>query len=1401
MAQHIPKGKPHKNEQTAIRYLVEKLPVEYGVFSNIELAVPGRPGQTYEHDVIVVSPHMIFSVELKSWGGAIDAGRDRWVLDDGSLKTSPITLQQHKARVLKSSLSGRHHSLRGRHLWVQALVFVTRRDAQPTVDPGYEAFVCTYADIIEVLCNPAYWRQESRFTREQLKEISNFLHGGNPRQARQRFNNFKLIERLPVGERTPYEAWRGERLGQPRTLHVYGIDGGSVKAERRLRDRALREVALQERLRNGPDLLTYYDLDKVVDGPEPAYILNFEDVGRLMPVMQWVRQHTPTLDARLEVARRVAVALRFMHTKRIVHRRLSPDAVLVTHEPFPQAVRLCAVELARDLTEQIATVSSAVLDDPSYRYMAPEQVHSGEATERSDLFALGATLFELLNGRPLFDKADDVLRPYSVPPLHVGEVAVPDGVALAVAYLLDRDPTSRTSLDALIGELSPIRPVEPALSDARGPRLASGAQVMHYTLGVQLREGPVTVWRAEHRLEGSKVVLKVGPAGDESIQREVDALTPLHHPNVVRYRDFCPVDETRVMLVVDAIDGVDGAVHAGAGDAIDAPVLGVIGKGLFAGLGALHAQGRLHRDVKPENVLLTDGSFRPMLIDFGLSVPVADPGQLVPGTPQYKDPWLYEIGRWEVRDDLFSAWLTLYEITTGVHPFGRQPAIDAPLVLRAGDFADSMPEDVCTRLLALFARALGAPPGRPLDAAEASHALDEALRTQTPEFALPGTSATIRPVLDIALKAGVQPNTPIEALGFGVRAFRALNALGVRVAVQVQRITPEMLRGLRNVGRKTIAEITAVKAALDAALGQFTQTEQKTQVQVQPPAPPMAPDLVQDARPLSELGRALTAKLRDHFVDLGVSTVGELATLPESLLVELEGVGHKRLQNIKLALRRLAGTDGPPTDLDALHALFKAELGNRFASLDALYGLTTGEAMSADEAAAAIGKSRRHVYSAVELTELRHDASVARFLVDAMEAALPSCGFATLEAAADHLQTQLAVSATPNGAHPLGYARLAAMLLRPCVAADAPRATHAHMAVDFVFRPPWQAEFIQQLLRDLTMLVADEPTPYADAQAAVLAAARKLGMTAALQRFGAEGSALLDALLVLDNDLCRTPRDECLYQPPIEFADAVIFLADQIALPTTRAELVERVRATFEGDLEIDDDAFAAALALLEWCEHEDGYIAGADYAPLPPVEEVHTDVALPEVRATEEGDLDLSMLAQVLQTGGFRVVALPAATHHRQCEAVAKALNGRVVDVDRVIIESLRAAEMWDAALFYETDIGPNGGPDYSWAHDDLIAALDAAVLTDARRGTVTVLGRPCLLGPLDLTRWVEGLYERARGGRYGLILFAPPADIQGGRLKVNQKYPVSYTPDMAAPVVRATQAPFAAPLQGELR
>jgi serine/threonine-protein kinase len=155
-------------------------------------------------------------------------------------------------------------------------------------------------------------------------------------------------------------------------------------------------------------------------------------------------------------------------------------------------------------------------------------------------------------------------------------------------------------------------------------------------------------------------------------EREARAAARLSHPDVVAVYDQ-GTDNGRAFLVMEFVPGANlrqvvrdrGKLSTGEAIAVMDHVL--------AALGAAHAAGLVHRDVKPENVLVTaDG--RVKVADFGLARAVSGStvtttGSVLMGTAAYLAPEQFEHGTADERSDVYSAGVVFFELLTGTTPF------------------------------------------------------------------------------------------------------------------------------------------------------------------------------------------------------------------------------------------------------------------------------------------------------------------------------------------------------------------------------------------------------------------------------------------------------------------------------------------------------------------------------------------------------------------------------------------------------------------------------------------------------------------------------------------------------------------------------------------------------------
>jgi tRNA A-37 threonylcarbamoyl transferase component Bud32 len=191
--------------------------------------------------------------------------------------------------------------------------------------------------------------------------------------------------------------------------------------------------------------------------------------------------------------------------------------------------------------------------------------------------------------------------------------------------------------------------------------------------------GSASVFLAQSVRTGQQRVLKVfrqvpdvveGSTTFDRFLREYDLVAHLDHPNIARIYDLGVADD-HVYLAMEYFPG--GDLRSRMSQPLPwRDALGFL-RQLAAALGALHAIGVLHRDVKPGNVLMRDdGSVA--FIDFGLARQLGLESEItgngaIFGTPHYMSPEQGHGSPLDARSDLYSLGVVLYEMLTGRKPF------------------------------------------------------------------------------------------------------------------------------------------------------------------------------------------------------------------------------------------------------------------------------------------------------------------------------------------------------------------------------------------------------------------------------------------------------------------------------------------------------------------------------------------------------------------------------------------------------------------------------------------------------------------------------------------------------------------------------------------------------------
>jgi eukaryotic-like serine/threonine-protein kinase len=206
--------------------------------------------------------------------------------------------------------------------------------------------------------------------------------------ARVKTSRYRIVRKLGEGGMGEVYAAHDDRLDRPVAIKRLRPD----RSDEKERERLWREARAAASV-NHPNICQLYEIDS--EGDELFLAMELLDGEPLSARL--ARGALPPGDAG-QIGLSVLGALGALHFKGIVHRDLKPSNIFLAQH----GVKLVDFGLARPLTGvSDLTIPGMVMGTP--RYMAPEQIEGGVVDARSDLFVLGAVLYEMVAGRPAFN--------------------------------------------------------------------------------------------------------------------------------------------------------------------------------------------------------------------------------------------------------------------------------------------------------------------------------------------------------------------------------------------------------------------------------------------------------------------------------------------------------------------------------------------------------------------------------------------------------------------------------------------------------------------------------------------------------------------------------------------------------------------------------------------------------------------------------------------------------------------------------------------------------------------------------------------------------------------------------------------------------------------------------------
>jgi serine/threonine protein kinase len=227
--------------------------------------------------------------------------------------------------------------------------------------------------------------------------------------------------------------------GRDVAIKVYNLEGGGDAEKARLARKMFLSEAHMVGMLQHPHILPIYDAGEEGDF---CYIVT-EHVHGARTLSAYCRpDNLLRIDDVVEIVYKCARALNYAHTRGVIHRDVKPSNIMLTQD---SDVRIIDFGIAIVADSDISRIEG-IAGSPSY--MSPEQVQSLELTNASDLYSLGAVMYELLTGARPF-KASNLAKllhqiVYATPaPIHTLRADIPEELETVVATAMMKQPEKR----------------------------------------------------------------------------------------------------------------------------------------------------------------------------------------------------------------------------------------------------------------------------------------------------------------------------------------------------------------------------------------------------------------------------------------------------------------------------------------------------------------------------------------------------------------------------------------------------------------------------------------------------------------------------------------------------------------------------------------------------------------------------------------------------------------------------------------------------------------------------------------------------------------------------------------------------------------------------------------------
>ena len=312
--------------------------------------------------------------------------------------------------------------------------------ASPEIKAAIKSGNISALQAVDEFSNSQVVSSGTRFSLENLKTLG----------------KYKIVKKIGKGGMGVVFLARHKVLNSYRALKVLPH---SVKEENYdFYERFMREARIASDIRH-PNIVGVMDAEADVEQDVSYIVMEFIDGGNLRRILK-IQKKLPEIQVLL-IARSIAAALKGIAEHNIIHRDIKPDNIMFTRHG---EVKLADLGIAKnDNDDANITQSDAMIGTPAY--LSPEQIENPKEVDiRSDIYSLGATLYEMLTGSPPYTGKNtyDIVHKMlseSIPDPRLKNPAISSIAAQIVMKMLQKNPSKRyQSPQALINVLDRILP-------------------------------------------------------------------------------------------------------------------------------------------------------------------------------------------------------------------------------------------------------------------------------------------------------------------------------------------------------------------------------------------------------------------------------------------------------------------------------------------------------------------------------------------------------------------------------------------------------------------------------------------------------------------------------------------------------------------------------------------------------------------------------------------------------------------------------------------------------------------------------------------------------------------------------------------------------------------------------